>query len=59
MPTNPGHSLTLAAALVLLPAAITAQTLPPPAHRQLARAILRELVEINTVRLMKELSSRS
>jgi acetylornithine deacetylase/succinyl-diaminopimelate desuccinylase-like protein len=49
MPTNPGHSLTLAAAMVLLPAAISAQTLPPPAHRQLARAILEELVEINTV----------
>jgi acetylornithine deacetylase/succinyl-diaminopimelate desuccinylase-like protein len=42
--------LTLAAALVLLPVALGAQTLPPPAHRQLARAILEELVEINTVR---------
>lgn len=50
MPTNPGHLLTLAAAMVLLPVAIPAQTLPPPAHRQLARAILEELVEINTVR---------
>ena len=50
MPTNPGYRLTLAAALVLLPAALTAQTLPPPAHRQLARAILEELIEINTVR---------
>ena len=50
MRSNPRHRLILAAALVLLPVATTAQTLPPPAHRQLARAILQELVEINTVR---------
>jgi acetylornithine deacetylase/succinyl-diaminopimelate desuccinylase-like protein len=40
----------LAAALVLLPVALRAQALPPPAHRQLAREILEELVEINTIR---------
>ena len=50
MPTSPRHSLTLAVALVLLPVGAAAQTVPPPAHRQLARAILEELVEINTVR---------
>ena len=47
MPTRPR---LLAAALMLLPALAAGQTLPPPAHRQLARAILEELVEINTVR---------
>jgi len=35
---------------MLLPALASSQTLPPPTHRQLARAILEELVEINTVR---------
>jgi len=35
---------------MLLPAALCSQTLPPPEHRHLARAILEELVEINTVR---------
>jgi acetylornithine deacetylase/succinyl-diaminopimelate desuccinylase-like protein len=35
---------------MLLPALASSQTLPPPVHRQLARAILEELVEINTVR---------
>ena len=40
----------LVAALMLLPALGAGQTLPPPAHRELARAILKELVEINTVR---------
>ena len=49
MRTNPGRWLALAAALALLPGAMSAQTLPPPAHRQLARAILEELIEINTV----------
>ncbi len=38
------------AALMLVPGLATGQTLPPPAHRELARAILKELVEINTVR---------
>ena len=49
MRTNPGRWLALAAALALLPVAMSAQTLPPPAHRELARAILKELIEINTV----------
>ena len=40
----------LAAALMLFPALAAGQTLPPPAHRELARAILEELVEINTTR---------
>src|SRR5256885_13030019 len=44
--------LTLAAAVTLLPPTVTGQssgTLPPPAQQELARAILKELVEINTV----------
>ena len=44
--------ITLAAAVPLLPRAVTGQsshTLPPPAQQQLARDILKELVEINTV----------
>ncbi|MEP7226742.1 MAG: M20/M25/M40 family metallo-hydrolase [Gemmatimonadales bacterium] len=49
MRTNTGRWLALAAALALLPVVTSAQTLPPPAHRQLARAILEELIEINTV----------
>jgi len=40
--------MTAALSLWGLPAA--GQPLPPPEHRQLARAILEELVEINTVR---------
>jgi acetylornithine deacetylase/succinyl-diaminopimelate desuccinylase-like protein len=43
----------LAAALALLPGALSGQSrqiLPPPVHRQLAREILQELIEINTVR---------
>jgi len=36
--------------MMLLPALAASQTLPPPAHRELARAILEELVEINTIR---------
>jgi len=35
---------------MLLPSLAISQTLPPPEHRQLARAILEQLVEINTVR---------
>ncbi len=49
MPTILGYRVTLAAALALLPAAASGQTLPPPAHRQLARAILEELIAINTI----------
>ncbi|MGZ8398995.1 MAG: M20/M25/M40 family metallo-hydrolase [Gemmatimonadales bacterium] len=44
------NSLLLAAASMLLPGLAASQTLPPPAHRELARAILEELVEMNTVR---------
>jgi acetylornithine deacetylase/succinyl-diaminopimelate desuccinylase-like protein len=40
---------SFAAALSLLAAGASAQTLPPPAHRQLARAIFQELIEINTI----------
>jgi acetylornithine deacetylase/succinyl-diaminopimelate desuccinylase-like protein len=40
--------LALLVAVVVTPAPAGAQTLPPPAHRALARDILRELVEINT-----------
>ncbi len=40
--------LLLGAALAALPGLVHAQTLPPPAHRQLAREILAELVAINT-----------
>jgi acetylornithine deacetylase/succinyl-diaminopimelate desuccinylase-like protein len=43
-------SRLLAAALTLFPVLASSQTLPPPTHRQLARAIFQELVEINTVR---------
>lgn len=48
MPTYLWHFLMLAAFLAI-PSRSSGQTLPPPAHRQLARAILEELVEINTV----------
>jgi acetylornithine deacetylase/succinyl-diaminopimelate desuccinylase-like protein len=44
--------LALAAAVAMLPRAVTAQSshaLPAPAQQQLARDILKELVEINTV----------
>ena len=37
-----------AGALMLLPALAAAQSLPPPEHRQLAREIFEELIEINT-----------
>jgi acetylornithine deacetylase/succinyl-diaminopimelate desuccinylase-like protein len=40
--------LSLAVALATTPALASGQTLPPPAHRQLAREIFQELVEINT-----------
>jgi acetylornithine deacetylase/succinyl-diaminopimelate desuccinylase-like protein len=40
--------VALAASLALLPYPSSAQTLPPAAHRQLAREVLQELVEINT-----------
>ncbi|MEP7227684.1 MAG: M20/M25/M40 family metallo-hydrolase [Gemmatimonadales bacterium] len=46
----PSRTRLMTAALMLLPALAASQTLPPPAHRELARAILEELVEINTVR---------
>jgi acetylornithine deacetylase/succinyl-diaminopimelate desuccinylase-like protein len=49
---NPRLCLALAAAVAVLPRAVTSQTshtLPPPAQQQLARDILKELVEINTV----------
>lgn len=42
--------LIMVAAVALLPTAVSGQSVPPPAHRELARAILEELVEINTVR---------
>ena len=41
--------VTLAVALALLPATASGQILPPPAHQQLAREILQQLIEINTV----------
>ncbi len=40
--------ILLTAALIAAPPAARAQTLPPPAHRQLARDILEELIAINT-----------
>ena len=46
MPRN--ISLPIAAVLLLLPGTLAGQTLPPPEHRQLARAIFQELIEINT-----------
>jgi acetylornithine deacetylase/succinyl-diaminopimelate desuccinylase-like protein len=49
---NPRLCLAVAAAVAVLPRAVTSQTshtLPPPAQQQLARDILKELVEINTV----------
>jgi acetylornithine deacetylase/succinyl-diaminopimelate desuccinylase-like protein len=50
MPTSPRHPLQVTAALTLLASAVSAQTLPPLTHRQLAREIFQELVEINTIR---------
>ena len=41
------HSI---AAVLLLAPAMWGQTLPPPEHRALARAIFQELIEINTTR---------
>jgi acetylornithine deacetylase/succinyl-diaminopimelate desuccinylase-like protein len=48
MPRNISHSI--AAALLLVPGPLAAQTLPPAEHRQLARAIFQQLIEINTTR---------
>jgi acetylornithine deacetylase/succinyl-diaminopimelate desuccinylase-like protein len=42
--------LLITAALLLRALPAAGQSLPPPGHRELARAILEELVEINTVR---------
>lgn len=42
--------LIAAAALLLSPVALWGQTLPPPAHQQLAREIFHQLIEINTTR---------
>ncbi len=39
---------TVAAVLLLAPGRLWGQTLPPAEHRQLARAIFQELIEINT-----------
>jgi acetylornithine deacetylase/succinyl-diaminopimelate desuccinylase-like protein len=41
---------TVAAVLLLAPGRLWGQTLPPREHRQLARAIFQELIEINTTR---------
>jgi acetylornithine deacetylase/succinyl-diaminopimelate desuccinylase-like protein len=48
MKTSLRPSFPLLAALALLSSQAHAQALPPPAHRQLARDILAELVGINT-----------
>jgi acetylornithine deacetylase/succinyl-diaminopimelate desuccinylase-like protein len=50
MPTVLRDRLLITAALLLQTLPAAGQSLPPPEHRQLARAILEELVEINTVR---------
>jgi acetylornithine deacetylase/succinyl-diaminopimelate desuccinylase-like protein len=50
MSTYVCHFLILAAFLAIPFRSGSGQTLPPPAHRQLARAIFQELIEINTVR---------
>jgi acetylornithine deacetylase/succinyl-diaminopimelate desuccinylase-like protein len=50
MPTTLRRYLILMAGLVAWSRSASSQTLPPPAHRQLARAIFQELIEINTVR---------
>jgi acetylornithine deacetylase/succinyl-diaminopimelate desuccinylase-like protein len=49
MPIKPRHHLVLAAALMVSSRAASGQTLPPQGHRQLAREIFQELVEINTI----------
>ncbi len=41
---------TIAAVLLLAPGRLWGQTLPPPQHRQLARSIFQQLIEINTTR---------
>jgi acetylornithine deacetylase/succinyl-diaminopimelate desuccinylase-like protein len=43
------YATGLAAVASVLPAGVAAQSLPPPSQRQLARDILEELIEINTV----------
>jgi acetylornithine deacetylase/succinyl-diaminopimelate desuccinylase-like protein len=50
MPMVRRDRLLMTAALFLLARAASGQTLPPAQHRQLARDLLQELVEINTVR---------
>lgn len=50
MSTYVCHFLIVAASLAIPFRSGSGQTLPPPAHRQLARAIFQELIEINTVR---------
>jgi acetylornithine deacetylase/succinyl-diaminopimelate desuccinylase-like protein len=50
MPTTLRRYLILMAGLVAWSRSASSQTLPPPAHRQLARAMFQELIEINTVR---------
>ena len=42
--------LSIAVILLLAPGRVWGQTLPPTEHRQLARAIFQELIEINTTR---------
>lgn len=42
------HLTTAIAAAILIGPGVSAQTLPPPEHRELARSLLEELVEINT-----------
>jgi acetylornithine deacetylase/succinyl-diaminopimelate desuccinylase-like protein len=44
-----GLPLALITALTLVSPRLPAQSLPPPVHRQLAREILQQLVEINTI----------
>ena len=50
MATYVCHFLMVAASLAMPFRSGSGQTLPPPAHRQLAREISQELIEINTVR---------
>ena len=48
MSSRPWYRILLALALSLLPGSAPAQSLPPPAQRQLARDIFAELIAINT-----------
>jgi acetylornithine deacetylase/succinyl-diaminopimelate desuccinylase-like protein len=43
-------SIPIAAVLFLVPGTLAGQTLPPAEHRQLARSIFQQLIEINTTR---------